>query len=65
MKNLDSSWKYTTKVGIAPGELLVRESLYRQGASEFQEKALSELNKLSEDITGLDEVLNIIKGLKP
>lgn len=65
MKHLDASWKYTTKVGIGPGELLVREYLYRQGASEFQEKLIDVLTKKLEGEYGADEIIGIVKSLKP
>jgi len=68
MKNLDSEWKYTTKVNIAQAELLGRIGYYRQGASEFQEKALKELEKIDEIPDGRDaiaEVIKVLKNLKP
>lgn len=63
MKNLDSSWKYTTKVNIHDGERLVRESIYRQGASDFQEKLIEILeNREAEDEPS---ILELVKNLKP
>jgi len=63
MKNLDSEWKYTTKVNIAQAELLGRIGYYRQGASEFQERLL----KVLEDRQPGDEpnIITLVKELKP
>jgi hypothetical protein len=61
-KELDSSWKYTTKVNIASAENLLRNEYYRQGASDFQTRLIEVL----EDRMEADDpnILELVKELK-
>ena len=63
--NLDSSWKYTTKVNISPIELVGRNNAYRDGAADFQSRLIEEFTKTMEREYGFDELIEVVKKLKP
>ena len=58
--NLDSSWKYTTKVNIHIAELNLRNTYYRQGINDFKAKLIK---ALEEDIEN-EVAVEVIKNLK-